>query len=124
MTARVFRGMSRIFQRAFAEKDWAVWYRPSAQPADIRVIFNARYAARDIAGVEITEAAPTAWVRLGDARAVEPSRPLERLFDQKDSLSIGGEVYSVECCRPDGYEMVEITLSRRAIRGAYQDQDS
>lgn len=120
MVARVFRGMGRVFRTAFGEGTWSQWRLHDRElPADIKVIFNARFARRDIAGVEISEAAPTAWVRLADARAIESSRPLDRLFDQQDSLVIGGEVYAVESCTPDGYEMIEIILSRRSIRGAY-----
>ena len=114
MSARVFRGMDRIFLRAFAAPEdggTALWHRDGASAPDrIKVIFNRAYAEISTDGIRVDDGAPTAWVSLADARRLAPGRSDDVLFDNDDELTVGGTVYRVDSCRPDGRQMVEIRL--------------
>jgi hypothetical protein len=119
MTARVFRGMDRVFLRAFApveDSGTALWQRNGvAQPDRIRVIFNRAYVEIAADGMRVDDGAPTAWVSLADARRLAPGRSDDVLFDNDDAMVIGGTTYRVESCRPDGRQMVEVRLSQRDV---------
>lgn len=117
MSARVFRGMDRIFLRTFRPPEGdgiALWTRSGQQASDrIEVIFNRKYAEISVDGIRIDDGQPTAWVSVHDARRIAQNRSDDVLFDNDDKLKIGSTTYSVESCRYDGQQMVEIRLSTR-----------
>lgn len=119
MTARVFKGMDRVFLRAFAPVEdggTALWHRDGAPTPDrIKVIFNKAYVELTADGMRVDDGVPTAWVSLADARRLAPGRADDVLFDNDDTLSIGGTTYRVEQCKPDGRQMVEVRLSLRDL---------
>lgn len=112
-----FRTLAKTANRVFRERGQHFWHQHDSDVAQpIQLIFNDTYAPVDVAGVQVEEAKPTAFVLIDDARRLAPGRangPLDLMFSNREELAISGIRYGIESCRSDGYHQLEIKLFRK-----------
>ena len=119
MTARHFAAFARIAARMTRTPD-AYWHRQGQPEADaVEMTFSAVSERIDAEGFKVTEASPSARIRVDEVRRVDPSR-LEGDYAAafrnrgRDLITVAGVDYAVESCSHDGHDFLELELSRRS----------
>lgn len=110
MTARIFRSISRIQERAFGEPvTWTRHDRPT-EPHTISAIFNRDSEQIDASGFRVVEYNPMIRVRESVAMQYASDRDLDHLFESGDKILCDSALYSVESCSRRDYGMMEVVL--------------
>ncbi|PIP00679.1 head-tail joining protein [Pleomorphomonas carboxyditropha] len=110
MTARIFRSISRIQERAFGEP--VVWTRHDrpTEPNTISAIFNRDSEQIDASGFRVVEYNPTIRVRESVARQYAADREADHLFERGDKILAENALYTIESCSRRDYGMFEVQL--------------
>jgi hypothetical protein len=105
----IFNRMPRMFMARFKEKDKALYSESGAEPREVDVIFNARYALVLVGndGLSAQSIEPVAWLKADDV-------PNLRSGASGDTLLINGTTYKVSTNEPDGYGMIMARLKKVA----------
>lgn len=110
MTARIFRNISRVQERAFGEPIvWTRHDRPT-EPRTISAIFNRDIEQIDASGFRVVEYNPMIRVRESVARQYAQDRESDHLFERGDKILCDNALYTIESCSRRDYGMYEVQL--------------